>query len=109
MIEIKHKGKQINFSNKFVELNDNEIQIINEGKKLPVYKEKYDTFEIKPMKTLKIIIPFNPFEFNIKKDTYNSYQILLNEDYELKVHLKSKKATCFKNILGSNTVITRWN
>lgn len=107
-IEIKNKGKQINFLNKFVELNENEIQILNEGKKLPVYKEKYDTFEIKPMETLKIVMPFNPFEFNIKKDTYNSYQILFNEDYELKVYLKLKKTACFRNTIDSNTVIAHW-
>lgn len=108
LIEVKHKGQEVNFSNRFVELNENEIKILNEGKKLSVYKEKYDTFEIKPMKTFKIVIPFNPFSFNVKKHTYNSYQISFNEDYELKVYLKMKKNTCFDKIIESNTVITQW-
>lgn len=107
-IEIKHKGKPVNFSYGFGELNEDQIQIINQEKKLPSSKEKYDTFEIKPMEVLKIVIPFNPFEFNVKKNVYNSYPILFDEDYELKVYLKLKKATCFSKIIESNTITTRW-
>ncbi len=109
LIEVKQNGRQVKFTNSFAELNENEIQIINEGKKLPVYIEKNEIIEIKPMEVAKIVIPFNPFSFNVKNYVYNSYEILFDKDYELKVYLKTKKSTCFDKIIESNIVTTRWN
>ncbi len=77
MIEIKQNGKPVEFSYKFGELNEDQIQIINQKKKIPSSKEKYDTFKIKSMEVLKIVIPFNPFEFNVNENIYNSYPILI--------------------------------
>ncbi|MCA6068834.1 hypothetical protein JI747_016830 [Chryseobacterium sp. RG1] len=108
LIEVKQNGRQVKFTNRFAELKENEIQIINEGKKLSGYIEKNEIIEIKPMEVFKIVIPFNPFSFNVKNYIYNSYQILFDKDYELKIYLKTKKSTCFGKIIESNVVTTRW-